>query len=143
MAGIVIRYAHDLDVPYLLERDRLVSEQILKEKVAGGQVIVAVQGDARLDWLRFGTMWDTIPFMNLIVVEEGVRGQGIGRMLVDYWEREMKARGHQLVMTSTDADEEAQHFHRKLGYRDAGILLLPRELFPNHTSELLMVKVLP
>ena len=48
----------------------------------------------------------------------------------------MRAQGFHAVMTSTRADETAQHFYRKLGYRDCGGLLLdaiesgqPLELF--------------
>ena len=53
-----------------------------------------------------------------------------------YWEDEMRRQNHGMVMTSTQSDETAQHFYRKLGYRDAGCLLLdlpgyaqPTELF--------------
>lgn len=40
-------------------------------------------------------------------------------------------------MTSSMSDESAQHFFRKLGYRDAGALLLPDE-----TLEILFLKTL-
>ncbi|MNP74328.1 hypothetical protein D3C76_1711890 [compost metagenome] len=36
----------------------------------------------------------------------------------------MKQKGYDMVMTSTQADEGAQHFYRKLGYKDAGCLIL-------------------
>jgi len=39
---------------------------------------------------------------------------------------------YNLVMTSTQANEQAQHFYRKLGYKDSGCLLLhddPVEIF--------------
>jgi hypothetical protein len=36
----------------------------------------------------------------------------------------MKQMGFKMTMTSTQADEGAQHFYRKLGYKDAGCLLL-------------------
>jgi hypothetical protein len=39
----------------------------------------------------------------------------------------MKKVGSNLVMTSTQANEEAQHFYRSLGYKDAGCLLLEDE----------------
>jgi len=142
VTGIEIRFAQDADLPYLLARDDLVSTEVLKKKVADGQVIIVARGDTRLGWLRYGYLWDAVPFMNLIVVEESSRRHGIGQMLVEYWEQDLKARGYKLAMTSTDAHAEAQHFHRKMGYRDAGCLLLPDELFPEHTSELLLVKVL-
>lgn len=39
----------------------------------------------------------------------------------------MKKKGFKLVMTSTLANEDAQHFYRKLGYKDSGCLLLEDE----------------
>lgn len=41
-------------------------------------------------------------------------------MLVEHWEADMKKKGYGMVLTSTQADEEAQHFYRKLGYKDCG-----------------------
>jgi hypothetical protein len=45
-------------------------------------------------------------------------------------------------MTSTDVDEEAQHFYRELGYRDSGGILFPQELFPGSAMELVLIKIL-
>ena len=39
----------------------------------------------------------------------------------------MRRLGHRRVMTSTQANEDGQHFYRRLGYQDAGALLLPGE----------------
>jgi hypothetical protein len=39
----------------------------------------------------------------------------------------MKSLSYKLLMTSTLANENAQHFYRKLNYKDAGSLLLPDE----------------
>jgi ribosomal protein S18 acetylase RimI-like enzyme len=56
--------------------------------------------------------------------------------MMGFWEKEMQQRGHKMLLTSTQVDEEAQHFYRKLGYQDAGSLLItipeyqqPMELF--------------
>jgi ribosomal protein S18 acetylase RimI-like enzyme len=56
-----------------------------------------------------------------------------------FWEADMRRRGYDLVMTSTQSDEEAQHFYRKLGYRDCGSFELP---FPGHEQppELILAK---
>ena len=55
---------------------------------------------------------------------------------MQHWEEAMKKEGHRMVLTSTRADETAQHFYRKLGYKDCGGLLLeipsyaqPMEIF--------------
>ena len=41
-------------------------------------------------------------------------------MLMEYWEKDMKAQGYGMLLTSTQVNENAQHFYRKLGYKDCG-----------------------
>ena len=65
--------------------------------------------------------------MNMLHVAEERRRGGIGRLLVDAWEFRCREDGHATVMTSTLSSESAQHFYRRLGYRDAGCLLLRDE----------------
>lgn len=77
--------------------------------------------------MRFSYFWDNTPFMNLIWIDELYRGKGIGGQVVTLWEQEMKHQGCELLMTSTQANEDAQHFYRKLGFKDAGCLLLDNE----------------
>ena len=62
--------------------------------------------------------------------------QGYGKKLLEYWEKNMKAQGYGMVLTSTQVDEQAQHFYRKLGYKDCGGFVVdiagqeqPMELF--------------
>ena len=57
-------------------------------------------------------------------------------MLIKYWENDMKSQGFRMLLTSTQVDENAQHFYRKLGYKDCGGLVIdipgyeqPMELF--------------
>ncbi|MCL2707471.1 MAG: GNAT family N-acetyltransferase [Dehalococcoidia bacterium] len=52
------------------------------------------------------------------------------------WEAEMRELGYKMVMTSTQINEQAQHFYRKLGYKERGSLFLdstpldqPQEVF--------------
>jgi hypothetical protein len=48
------------------------------------------------------------------------------------WEQEMLARGFDCALISTQVDETAQHFWRKLGYADCGSFSVrgkPSELF--------------
>ena len=89
--------------------------------------------------MRWSLFWDSIPFCDLLYVRDGDRKKGFGRKLMAHWEREMGRAGYGLVMTSTQADEEAQHFYRSLGYKDCGGLILP---FPGYEQplELIMAK---
>ena len=113
---------------YLNRQDNLVTSEMLLRKVEQRMVLLAFINNEIVGWLRFGFFWDNIPFMNLLVVEEAVRLQGVGRALVSFWEQEMRKQGYMRVMTSTQADEQAQFFYRKLGYRECGCLLLPDEV---------------
>ena len=123
----VIEYASQEDLPFLERNDRHLPAPALREKVARLEVLIARQDGAPVGWLRFGFLWDTIPFMNMLSLQEPYRGQGIGRRLVAFWEDEMKRLGHRRVLTSTQADEDAQHFYRKLGYADIGGFVLSGE----------------
>lgn len=123
----MIRCATISDLPALLELDRHISAAELKNAISQGRVLVIFSGDALVGWLRFGYFWDNIPFMNMLYILDGHRGQGLGSSLVAFWEREMQKQGHSRVLTSTQSNERAQFFYRKLGYTECGALLLPNE----------------
>ena len=56
-------------------------------------------------------------------MKEEYRNRGYAKQMIAHWEKEMKAKGYQMVLLSTQADESAQHMYRKLGYLDCGGLL--------------------
>lgn len=120
-------YATQNHLKWLKERDHHITEATLKKKISDKEIIIAKSGNEILGWLRFGFFWDSIPFMNMLFIDEVHRSKGIGKKLVQFWESEMKKKRHKIVMTSSQSDEEAQHFYRKLGYADAGSLRLPKE----------------
>jgi ribosomal protein S18 acetylase RimI-like enzyme len=102
-----------------------------------GEILVARNDAMIVGWLRYGYLWDEIPFMNMLVVQEPHRRRSIGAALVTAWEDAMRTRGHTEVLTSTQANEQGQFFYRKLGSHDCGALLLPSEAL-----EILMRKAL-
>lgn len=120
-------YAVQSDLSYLSAHDQHIPVGRMKQKIERREVILARTGARPAGWLRFSLFWDEIPFMNLLFVEEAERGKGLGRELIRFWEAEMRAAGHRLVMTSTMSDEQAQHLYRKLGYQDCGALRMPGE----------------
>ena len=72
----------------------------------------------------------------LLAVDALWQRNGYGTRLLEHWARDMRAQGFRLLLTSTRSDETAQHFYRRLGWRDCGGLLLdlpvlaqPTELF--------------
>jgi GNAT superfamily N-acetyltransferase len=133
---LVIEYASRDDLVFLSQSDPHV--RAMEDKVSRREVLVARQDGSPVGWLRFSYFWDTIPFMNMLFVLAPSRGRGIGTQLVSFWEAEMLGLGYHQVLTSTQADETAQHFYRQLGYTDVGRFLLPSE----PSEELLLHKAL-
>jgi GNAT superfamily N-acetyltransferase len=128
-----IFFATDSDYEYIRHQDRHISESLILSKIKGNEIyIVRDQDGNNIGWMRYGYFWDNTPFMNLIWLDEPYRDKGIGKQVVLFWEEQMKEKGFNLIMTSTQADEGSQHFYRKLGYKDAGCLILdtqPSEIF--------------
>ncbi len=133
---INICYASDKDINYIVKTDSHLKTVEIKEKVRRKEIIIVRnEKGAPIGLLRFNLFWDEIPFMNLIIINSRYRRKGIGKKLVEFWEKEMRNKGYKKTMTSTLSNEQAQHFYRKLGYRDAGSLLLDKE-----PSEIIFVK---
>lgn len=124
---IKYQYATQKDYKFLKEKDRYISDDILKRKINCQEVIIAKDGEQNIGWLRYGYFWDSVPYMNMLHVLDSYRGQDIGTALVTYWENEMSSKGHKMVITSTMAVETSQQFYRKCGYVDVGGFLLEKE----------------
>ena len=120
MENIIIQYAENDDFLWLKENDEYVSEEVLKNKIRNKEIYVVKNNGKIIGWLRYNLFWDSIPFMNMINILEEYRKMGIGKKLTEYWENEMKQNGYENVLTSTQSNEEAQHFYRKMGYKEIG-----------------------
>ncbi|GJM69699.1 N-acetyltransferase [Paenibacillus macerans] len=119
-----IEIATEKDYKYIVDKDKHIPESLVRTKIKEKEIFILKELEREIGWMRYGYFWDNIPFMNMLWIEEEFRGQGIGKKIVLHWEENMRQRGFKLVMTSTQSDEEAQHFYRKIGYRDAGCLIL-------------------
>ena len=124
---MTVRFAEARDLNLLKAHDHHVAEEELSAIVARQRILLLEDGQACAGWLRWNLFWDNTPFMNMLYILEPHQRKGHGRLLVSRWEKLMQEQGYEAVMTSTLANEEAQHFYRALGYRDAGALLLPGE----------------
>jgi len=123
-----IEYASEIDFQYILDNDKHISMELIKTKIKGKEILIVSDQDGKnIGWLRYNYFWDNTPFMNMLYINEDYRSRGIGKELVVFWEIDMNNKGYKLVMTSTLSNEQAQHFYRKLGYKDAGSLLLENE----------------
>ena len=72
--------------------------------------------------MRYNLFWDSTPFLTMLNINEAEQNKGFGKQAMLFWEDEMRTLGYKMVMTSTQADEQTQHFYRKLGYIEKGSL---------------------
>ena len=133
---MIISIATENDFDWLSRNDLHLLPSTLHKKIANAEIYIA-RDLVPLAWLRFGLFWDNLPFMNMLYVLEAHRRLGVGTALTLYWEQEMRKAGHACVLTSTLANEDAQHFYRKNGYVDIGSFVLLGE-----ASELILRKTL-
>ncbi|GHV08953.1 N-acetyltransferase [Spirochaetia bacterium] len=117
---MLIRYAEITDFGWLIEHDKHISNEILKVKIKNKEIYIIQEENKIIGWLRYSLFWDNIPFMNLLFVLEEYQNKGYGKKLVKYWEEKMKRNGYNNVLTSTQSNENAQHFYRKIGYIEIG-----------------------
>lgn len=115
-----IRYAAMADKDILLSKNSHIKENIWEDSIKNKHELIMLVDGNFAGWLRYNLFWDEIPFMNMLYFLEEYRGKGYGTQIVKFWEKEMEKLGYDKVMTSSQANESAQHFYRKLGYQDAG-----------------------
>ncbi len=127
-----IKYAKETDEILWFSLDHHISKNEFLIKVSENRCYIIFDDQKPIGVMRYNLFWDNIPFLNLIYLIDDYRKVGFGTKAMKHWETEMCSLGYNAVMTSTQADEEAQHFYRKLNYKDAGCLVLdtqPIEIF--------------
>lgn len=133
---IKIRNVNMDDKEFWYRLDRHLPEQEFENKVYNKRGYILSDDNEPVGLLRYNLFWDNIPFCTMLYIDCDHHRKGYGRRLMEYWETEMKARGYGMLLTSTQVNEEAQNFYRKIGYKDCGSLIIdipgyeqPAELF--------------
>lgn len=115
-----IRYVEESDKDFWYCLDKHLPEKEFVGKVRNQQGYVLLADDKPVGLLRYNLFWDNTPFCTMLYIDENHQKLGYGKKLMEYWEKDMKEKGYGMVLTSTQVDENAQHFYRKLGYKDCG-----------------------
>ncbi|MCH5185668.1 MAG: GNAT family N-acetyltransferase [Oscillospiraceae bacterium] len=127
-----IRYVQNKDKEFWYSLDKHLPEDEFINKVRDKRGYVLTLGDTPIGILRYNLFWDNTPFCTMLFTEREHQGKGFGKKLMEFWENDMKSRGYKILLVSTQADESAQHFYRKIGYKDCGGFVIdtqPMEIF--------------
>lgn len=135
-AMIKIRYLEKSDKQFWYSLDKHLPETEFENKVKTKRGYVLLSDDIPIGLLRYNLFWDNTPFCTMLFIDAAYQRKGYGKQLLQFWEQDMKTQGYGMVLTSTQADETAQHFYRKSGYKDCGGFVIdipayaqPMELF--------------
>ncbi len=115
-----IRYVRAEDKEFWYSLDRHLPENEFENKVRDDRGYVLSENGKPVGLLRYNLFWDNTPFCTMLFIDKDHRRKGYGKMLMEYWEKDMRSKGYGMLLTSTQVNEEAQHFYRKLGYKDCG-----------------------
>lgn len=131
-----IRYVENTDKEFWYSLDKHLPETEFDNKVRTRRGYVLLENGKPIGLLRYNLFWDNTPFCTMLFIERAYQRKGYGKKLMEHWERDMKSQGYGMLLVSTQVDEEAQHFYRKLGYKDCGGFVIdipeyaqPMELF--------------
>lgn len=119
----VVERAGPADVEPLKALDAHIDPSWVERCVAAGEYVVAREAGDIVGFIRFSWFWREMPYMELIMVREDRRRDGIGSRLLGAWESAMRAEGAELVITSSMTDEpDPQAWHRRNGFVESGAL---------------------
>jgi len=123
-----ISYATKQDFDYIHSIGHWASSHLAEKefeaKIRDQRCYILQEDEETIGLLRFNMIFEFIPFLTLIWIEEPYRSKGYGAKAMAHWENEMRSLGYKMIMTSTQVDEDAQHFYRKLGYKDMGTIVM-------------------
>ena len=134
-----IRYVQSGDKDFWYSLDKHLPEIEFEKKVRDKMGYILLEDNRPIGLLRYNLFWDNTPFCTLLFIDWERQKKGYGRLLMEHWENDMKSQGYGMIMTSTQVDENAQHFYRKLGYKDCGGFVIDVPGF-EQPMEMFMIK---
>ncbi len=129
----------DLGRIYFSQENKAV--EAISKGIAKQEIFVAVDNVGLclgFIWvIRYGA-FHSFPYLHIIAVKKEFRGMGIGKKLLDYFEKE-NAQSSKVFLVVADFNPSAKLLYEKIGYREVGVI---PNLYKNGVVEYLMMKEL-
>lgn len=123
---INLKSATEEDEKFWLSIDKHTKPANLKKRIAEKCGFIIYDGTVPVGVIAYNMFWDELPFLSLIIILPEHRRRGVGREAISLFEIELKKLGFGALLVSTQTDEEAQRFYRKIGYSECGCLVLDK-----------------
>ncbi len=89
-------------------------------------------------WIILDGAFHSFPYLHIIAVKKEMRGLGIGRQLLEFFEELCFPKSSKLFLVVADFNPKAQKLYEEVGYQQMGIL---PDLYREGITEHLMMKV--
>lgn len=113
------------------------AHRAIQEALEHGTLYVAMEQDVCTGFMYYveDGAFHSYPYLHLIAVKEEYRGKGIGKQLIEYFEK--IAGRDKCFLVVADFNPEAKHFYERMGYRQVGEI---PDLYRKGIAERLMMK---
>lgn len=96
------------------------------------RIFVAEENGKVVAYLTYYIIWGNTPYIELLRVTSTHQRKGIGGKLLSVLEKELKKRGHKVLLSSSEkVNKIGNIFHRRVGFKPIGELnmIYGREIF--------------
>ncbi len=100
MNNLNIVFATKLDEYFLVENAHISSE-LFNRKLKYNEILVAKVKGKSVGFLIFEYLWSQIPFIAQIWINTDFRRQGIGRSILNYFEKYLNKNNHTMLLSSS------------------------------------------
>lgn len=89
------------DKAFVMGIDNYVNDNGYANRVFTNSGYVIWEGTQRIGIMMHCVLWDNLPFLNFIFINEEYRGKGYAKQAILDWENEMKNQGYKMTLIST------------------------------------------
>jgi len=116
------------------------AEAFLQQGLTKGEVFVAIdeQGDCvGYIWFTLAGAFYRFPYLLNIAVKKDLRGRGIGKKLLAFFEAKGFAKASRLFLLVSDFNAGAKRLYQAMGYKEVGVI---PDLIKQGVAEHIMMK---
>ena len=120
---IQIKFASNEDKQLILKHEDYLKEKRLSQILENNEIILAYDKERNIGYLRYQLFWTKLPYLTLIIVDKEYRKKGVGRSLLLFLEKHLRSLGfNRLLSSSTANDSDPQAWHKKVGFKEVGLV---------------------
>ena len=122
MQNVIISFATKPDNLFLKSNTQL-PQRTLNQKLLNKEIIVAKSDRKSIGLLILDFLWNHIPFISFIWIDEKYRRLGVGRALLIFLENYLiENNNEQLISSSMETVKDVQAWHQHMGFKECGLI---------------------